>query len=126
MVWRLIRRLPVTAISNVCNLVASTCGIWLRRWQISPAPEIPGSVDLIPGSVELIPSSPEKLPGYLPTGIRQQELDFACFFLQNRGFQGQNRKNSRFFRLYGNLPIAVGPRIDLSDRLELEFRSPAD
>jgi di/tricarboxylate transporter len=82
MVWRLIRRFPVTATSIVCGLVASISGIWLLRRQISPAPQIPGSVDLIPDSGDLIPGSAEKLPGYLLTGIRRQAFVLHIFFVQ--------------------------------------------
>jgi hypothetical protein len=125
MVWRLIRRLPVTATSNICKSVASTSGIWLRRRQISPAPEIPSSADLIPGSGELIPGSAEKIPGYLPTGIHRQALVSAFLFRSESRLAGPN--SQKFPVISGSTgiwPIAVGPGSTFLTGQRLEFRAP--
>ena len=103
MVWRLIGRLPVTAASIVCGLVASISGIWLRRRQILPAPEIPGSVDLIPGSAKKIPGSAKKFPVICLREFADKRLFFMSFSFRIEACRAKIAKIPGYFRFYGNL-----------------------
>jgi hypothetical protein len=108
----LIRRLPVTATSIVCNLVASLSGIWLRRRQISPAPEIPGSTKKFPVRPIQFPVRPKNFPVICLREFADKRLFSRVLFAQTQSLQGQNRKNSQLLRFYGNL----GDRCRAADR----------